>query len=399
MKLLFYRYGSICEPDVIDGFQELGHTVQEITAEITNKSLTPQESIQLVSNTLLEHPADFVFSINFFPFLSEVCNIFKLPYLCWSVDSPVMELFATSITHPCNRIFLFDRAQYEEIFPLNPGHVFHLPLAANIKQKQRQIHSASAAIRSKFTSDISFVGSLYTEKCPYDKLTDPPAYLSGYLNGLMEAQLRIYGGFIIEDLLTDEIVEEFKAHLPGFFTYPFDSYLTDRKTMAQLYLGNKISAMERLSVMERLSKRFSVDLYTASDTTTLPLVHNRGLAKTMEEMPIIFHNSKINLNMTSKSIRSGLPLRIFDILACNGFVLTNFQPELPEFFRPQEDLVYYENLEDLASKADYFLHHEAQRREIAANGFETVQKYHTYPIRLMQMLEIAFPNNYQEVPQ
>lgn len=82
----------------------------------------------------------------------------------------------------------------------------------------------------------------------------------------------------------------------------------------------------------------------------------------MEEMPIIFHNSKINLNMTSKSIRSGLPLRIFDILACGGFVLTNFQTELPEFFRPQEDLVYYENLDDLAGKADYYLHHETQRR-------------------------------------
>ena len=36
MKLLFYRYGSICEPDVIDGFQELGHTVREITTEMTN---------------------------------------------------------------------------------------------------------------------------------------------------------------------------------------------------------------------------------------------------------------------------------------------------------------------------------------------------------------------------
>ena len=68
MKLLFYRYGSICEPDVIDGFQELGHTVREITTEMTNKSLTPQESIQIVSNALLEHPVDFVFSINFFHF-------------------------------------------------------------------------------------------------------------------------------------------------------------------------------------------------------------------------------------------------------------------------------------------------------------------------------------------
>ncbi len=198
MKLLFYRYGSICEPDVIDGFQELGHTIQQITTEITNKSLTPQESIQIVSNTLLEHPVDFVFSINFFPFLSEVCNIFHIPYLCWSVDSPVMELFATSITHPWNRIFLFDRTQYEEIAPLNPGHVFHLPLAVNVTQKQGQIRFASSYMRQKFTSDISFVGSLYTEKCPYDKLKNPPAYLVGYLEGLMEAQLRIYGGFILE---------------------------------------------------------------------------------------------------------------------------------------------------------------------------------------------------------
>lgn len=389
MKLLFYRYGSICEPDVIDGFQELGHTVQEITTEITNKSLTPQESIQIVSDTLLEHPVDFVFSINFFPFLSEVCNIFKLPYLCWTVDSPVMELFATSITHPWNRIFLFDRAQYDEISPLNPGHVFHLPLAVNIRQKQNRIRSASASMRSKFTSDISFVGSLYTEKCPYDKLTNPPAYLLGYLNGLMEAQLRIYGAFIIEELLTDEIVEEFKAHLPGFFTYPFASHLTDKQTAAQLYIGNKISALERLRVMKLLSERFSVDLYTASDTSALPRIHNRGLAKTMEEMPVIFHNSRINLNITSKSIRSGLPLRIFDILGCGGFVLTNFQPELPELFIPGEDLVYYENLEDMADKADYFLRHDAERREIAENGFTAIQKYHTYPIRLEQMLRMA----------
>ncbi len=390
MKLLFYRYGSICEPDVIDGFQELGHTITEITTEITNKTLTPQECIQIVSKVLLEHPVDFVFSINFFPFLSEVCQIFKLPYLCWTVDSPVMELFATSITHPCNRIFVFDRAQYDEISPLNLEHVFHLPLAVNVKQKQNQIQSVSDAVHKKFTSEVSFVGSLYTEKCPYDKLHNPPAYLLGYLNGLMEAQLRIYGGFIIEDLLTDEMVETFKEHLPGFFTYPYDSYLTDKKTAAQLYIGNKISAMERLRVMALLSERFSVDLYTASDTSSLPRIHNRGLAKTLEEMPVIFYNSRINLNITSKSIRSGLPLRIFDIMGCGGFVLTNFQPELPEFFTPGEDLVFYENLEDLACKTDYFLHHEKERREIAENGLATVKKFHTYPIRLQQMLKLAF---------
>lgn len=116
MKLLFYRYGSICEPDIIQGFQELGHTVFQIAEEITNKSLAPQEAIKIVSQKLFEQPVDFVFSMNFYPFLSEVCNIFHLPYLCWTVDSPVMELFATSISHPWNRVFLFDFKFYARTF-------------------------------------------------------------------------------------------------------------------------------------------------------------------------------------------------------------------------------------------------------------------------------------------
>ena len=107
-------------------------------------------------------------------------------------------------------------------------------------------------------------------------------------------------------------------------------------------------------------------------------------------MPVIFHNSKINLNITSKSIRSGIPLRIFDILGCGGFALTNFQLELPKLFVLGEDLVCYENMEDLSCKTDYFLRHESERREIAENGLERVKKCHTYPLRLEEMIHLAF---------
>ena len=43
MNILIYRYGSICEPDIITGFQSLGNQVSEITAEIYNKNLSPSE--------------------------------------------------------------------------------------------------------------------------------------------------------------------------------------------------------------------------------------------------------------------------------------------------------------------------------------------------------------------
>ena len=42
MKLLFYRYGSICEPDIIAGFQELGLEVSELTEEFSINQYPPR---------------------------------------------------------------------------------------------------------------------------------------------------------------------------------------------------------------------------------------------------------------------------------------------------------------------------------------------------------------------
>ena len=140
-----------------------------------------------------------------------------------------------------------------------------------------------------------------------------------------------------------------------------------------------------------LSDSFNVDMYTGSDTSSMPHINNRGFAKSLEEMPLIFNNSKINLNITAKSIRSGLSLRVFDVLGCGGFLITNYQAELPEFFEIGKDLVAYESMEDLKSKCDYYLKHEDERMEIANNGYETVKKLHTYDTRLIQMIDMAFP--------
>lgn len=390
MNVLFYRYGSICEPDIIDTLKELGHTTTQITEEITNKDLSWGDSARLVSQTLLSQPHDCVFTINFFPAISDVCNIFKIPYICWIVDSPVMELFTKSIQNPFNRVFCFDRAQYLDIAHLNLGHIFHYPLAVNVQNKQSVIQSANTTLRQRFQSDVTFVGSLYTEKCPYDKLKNLPSYAEGYLNGIMAAQEKVYGYYFIDELLTDDIILEFKKNLEGYYQSPFQNFLTDKITISQLYIGNKISALERVHVMEALSEHFPVDLYTGSDTSGLPKVRNRGFAKTLSEMPIIFNESKINLNITSKAIRSGIPLRVFDIMACEGFVLSNYQPELAEFFVPGVEFDYYTSQEELIEKTDYYLKHVDKRKEIAHNAFEKVTNEYNYLKRFDELLQIAF---------
>lgn len=386
MKVLFYRYKNICEPEIITAFNELGFTV----SEMEHKSLTAKESLTSISEYLQQHPVDFVFSINFFPILSEVCNIFHLCYLSWSVDCPVFEYYTASVKNPYNRIFLFDREQYNKTFPLNPNCVFHLPLAANPLSKEQLFQNTPDSVFSKYQTDISFVGSLYTEMCAYDTIPRIPDSLKGYLDGLIAAQERIYGYYFIDELLTDTFVQECKKYIPDFYR-PFPgSCLTDTEILCQFYLNTKISANERTTVMELLGQYFHVDLYTGSDTTNLPLIHNKGLANTLTEMPLVFHESKINLNITSKSIRSGLPLRIFDILSCNGFVLTNYQAELEDCFSIGEDLAVYGSYQELLEQTQYYLSHEKERLEIAHNGFEALKAHHTYIHRLTEMLAKAF---------
>lgn len=389
MNILFYRYGSICEPDIIASFKHLGFNITEDTREVYNKQLLPSDCIKGLNELLKQDTYSFIFSINFFPSVSDVCNIWGIPYLCLIVDSPVLELFSTSLTNPCNKVFLFDRQLYNDFHHINPDGIFHIPLATNVRDNYATATMASAADRARFSSDISFIGSLYSEKCLYNQITLPEK-MRGYVDGLIEAQLLVYGYNFIEECVTPELIEAFCKVRPELINFPDSMKVDTKAVIAQHIISVKVAEQERLRYLKALSEHFNVDLYTGSDTYSMPLIHNRGFAKTNTEMPIIFHQSKINLNLTAKSIRSGLSLRIFDVLGCEGFLITNYQAELPEHFNIGEDLEAYTSLDDLMGKCEYYLSHDKDRQEIAHNGFEKVKKYHTYDIRLTQMLEIAF---------
>lgn len=389
MNILFYRYGSICEPDIIASFKHLGFNITEDTREVYNKQLLPSDCIKGLNELLKQDTYSFIFSINFFPSVSDVCNIWGIPYLCLIVDSPVLELFSTSLANPCNKVFLFDRQLYNDFHHINPDGIFHIPLATNVRDNYATATMASAADRARFSSDISFIGSLYSEKCLYNQITLPEK-MRGYVDGLIEAQLLVYGYNFIEECVTPELIEAFCKVRPELINFPDSMKVDTKAVIAQHIISVKVAEQERLRYLKALSEHFNVDLYTGSDTYSMPLIHNRGFAKTNTEMPIIFHQSKINLNLTAKSIRSGLSLRIFDVLGCEGFLITNYQAELPEHFNIGEDLDAYTSLDDLMGKCEYYLSHDKDRQEIAHNGFEKVKKYHTYDIRLTQMLEIAF---------
>jgi spore maturation protein CgeB len=385
MNVLIYRYGSICEPDIIDSLKKLDICIEEISAEITDKTISQAKRVTLVSQAVERYRPLFVFSINFFPAIAEVCHIYKLPYICWTVDVPVLELFSKSIRYDTNRIFLFDRAQYEYFHPFNPDGIFYLPLASAVERFDCTLKSASADDIKKFSSDISFVGSLYSEKNPLNPI-ELPEYIDGFIDGIVEASLKVYGCNFIEDALSDECISIIKEKSDKFYDASDSIINPDRYVTAHYYVGIQAAEKERIRTLNALAKHFKVDLYTRSDTSPLSNVCVHGGVKTLTEMPVIFNNSRINLNMTIKPIITGLPLRIFDIMGCGGFLMTNYQEELNDYFEIGKDIEAYGSIDELLEKCAYYLEHEDIRRKIAENGYEKVKKYHTYNVRIAEML-------------
>ena len=101
----------------------------------------------------------------------------------------------------------------------------------------------------------------------------------------------------------------------------------------------------------------------------------------------MFKQSRINLNISLRNIKSGIPLRAFDIMGSGGFLLTNFQADFLEHFIPGEDFVYYGDKEDLLRKIAYYLTHEEERKAIARNGHDKVAAEHTYRHRVREMMQ------------
>lgn len=387
MKILFCRWKSICEIGITNAIRRLGYDLITFDKTPLSSDYDTNYLHELADLIKAVPDIDCVFSINFQPIIARACKVFKIPYISWTVDCPSFMLYSETISLPTNRIFLLDRMQTEKFLPLNPDNIFHMPMGCDIPTWDSI--KVSPQEHKMYDCDISFVGSLYSEKCKYNFIEkDLPDYIRGYVNGLINAQLNVYGYNFIEDSLTDEFAMEFKKYAD--WQKLGEDYTEDIKgIIADTYIGYKCTEQERIRTLTAISENYDIDLWTLSDTSMIPKIHNRGGADSNTMMPQIIKCSKINLNMTNRPIKTGLPLRIFDLMGAGGFVISNYQAEIPEHFIPDEDIVLYDNIPNLLDKIDYYLKHDDERCQIAKNGHAKVTEFHSYDVRLQEMFQIC----------
>lgn len=382
MHILMYRWKAYNYKDIEQTFLAMGHMVDNIQQELGNYDIEP-EFEQKLAQRIRSHHYDMVFTVNYFAVISNVCDREGIPYVSWTCDNPLISMYHESVFHDCNYIFTFDKTNYLEFKEMGVKHIWYLPLAVDTNRLDAIMNGSDDLF--KYQGDVAFVGSLY-ERNSYDKMKHSlPEYLRGYFDATMEAQMNISGGNMIEAMLTTDILEQLEKY---FKLEKSEGSFSNLGLIFQTtVLGFKIAELQRRRALMELSKFFKVNVYSNSDVSSLSFVQYRGAVDYWSEMPKVFHESKINLNFTIPNIKSGIPLRAWDVLGCGGFLMTNYQAEIPLYFEEGKDLVCFDGVDDLREKTDYYLKHESERQQIARSGYEKVRAHHSYYNRLTQILD------------
>ncbi len=386
--ILFIEWKSFGNAAIVQAFEKLGYKVENYGLETRNTDTRlDMEYTEKLAKTLLAKNYFCVFSFNYFPIIAIACKACKVPYVSWTYDSPFIQLFSPTLEYETNFAFVFDSGTCNELAKKGL-QTYYLPMAAPMDCYQSVLKDKDKG--RKFIGDISFVGALYNEEHNnmFRHLEKLEPYEKGYIDALLNAQKNIYGCNFIESVLKDNsaVFEKIQQVCPVYARG--DGLESAEWTLANYFLSRKVTAMERTEIMELLGERFSVNLYTTEDTN-IKGVRNCGVADYNTIAPHVFANSKINLNITLRSIQTGIPLRAFDIMGCGGFLLSNFQEDFLEFFEPDEDVVFYTSYEELLDKVDFYLGHEQERERIARNAYEKVASEHTYFQRVQAMMSFV----------
>lgn len=180
----------------------------------------------------------------------------------------------------------------------------------------------------------------------------------------------------------------------------------DTKALDIVFTGRPLT-IRRLTILSEIIKNFpdSLSIYSykkhfetsVEELQKLKLLDNdflesyknsyKGFLETEQQLAQVYINSKIVLNITMDQGLSSMNYRVLEVLASEGFLLTDFKQDTADYFKSEKDLVFYNNNEELISKISQYLNNNELRLKIAQNGKKSVIKNHTFKERAREIQE------------
>ena len=345
-----------------------------------------EECAQEFEAFLKKNKVDLVLSNVFIRAVAEITNRLEIKYAVWCMDSPAFTSWSPEAKYDNCYLFHFDYREYELKKQSGQSNVYHLPLGADIVWGGGLVITDEEI--GKYACDMSFVGGLYTQNLYDQNIERFSAQQQNTFSEIIENSAFVWDG---QDRLhmPPELVSAVRELCPEIFDRPYE--MSDEYLLKTLFLGRKLTHVERTLLMELLSQRYDIHLYTRDKEQVPEGVKRFPEIDAGNEALKVYYSSKINLNITLRSIAGGVPARVFEVMSVGGFMLSNWQEEIPELFVEGKEIVTYRTPEELIDKADYYLRHDSERIRIGVNGYQKVKEQHTFDHRIAKIISILFP--------
>ncbi len=374
--------GSLLTDDLAQSLRETGYTVFPIEVQ--------RWSAEELGYAVQRIDPQFVACVNYTVGLTEFCRSAGRPLLVWEIDPTTDHSIACSGSTDHAHVFTYLRRNVEHFRRAGFQHAEYLPLATDTRHR-RPLELDSLEQR-RFGSPVSFVGSSLVDDAVGHREQLCALYADWHTDGAdalpeFRASLR-------------EVLDRQRAQLPQWILpelmqQSFGEFLSAIGASGETadpvaLLGETLASERRLEWMASLASAVpeSVQVWGDAGWKTLEAqgVRYRGAAGHGDELTRIYNATAINVDIGRLYQADMVTMRVFDVLACGGFVITQRSAALDELFEVGVELEAYSSLGELCEKVAYYLAHQDEARDIAKRGLAAVRERHDVRSRVRHML-------------
>ena len=347
-----------------------------------------ERSVGEATDALRRVAPGLVVGVNHMVGLPELCGRLGLPLVEWEIDPSIDRVRPPTASVHTTLIATWRRQNVAAYRDAGFPRVVHLPLSADTRIR-RPLPRAEWGEAPDAGAPVCFVGSS----------------LVGQAGRHLRDARRILGRFLADrgqpperaETLVAEVIDAQRANLevwrvpellemrlPGLQTWlRRTGHLVEPAQM----LGEVLGAEWRFNAVASCS---AVGVEVWGDRGWTRLQHAgvtwRGSAGARDQLTRIYNRAPIQLDVGRIYQRDIVTLRVFDVLACGGFVLAEHSAELSDCFEVGVEVESWRTLRELRAKVAWFAGNPDARQRVADAGRRRVERDHRLQDRVAWLL-------------
>ncbi|QDV05999.1 hypothetical protein Poly30_15030 [Planctomycetes bacterium Poly30] len=330
-----------------------------------------------------------VITVNFDQEVAQACQDYGVPLVVWDVDpktdrTPVPPKSAKNI-----RVLTLRDGNVETLRAAGFTDVQHLPVGVDVEKRRPMRLKPSE--EERYASPVTFVGSSLIERARRFKRLFLQLHASFDCNGsetFEETDRRLESVLAAErsdytTYITDKLVEE------SFGEFLRAAQRSGTPDDPQKWVAEIVASQKRIAYVSALADE---GIHVWGDAEWKRVASkNRGMrymgaAAFGHELTLVYNGAGINVDVNRIYQPDVVQLRVFDVLACGGFLIAEHSNALADLFDVGTELESYRTLEELEEKVAHYRAHPDEAAAIAARGLAAVRARHTMRQRVKRLL-------------